>query len=112
MPRNGRANRCGWPATSVRTTMRTPINRQPVTLMAKVDHGKAPGACGHLVLTPYLAIAPRVPPSAMASVTSQTCGRVEKPRGATLRSAPIPVSYTHLRAHETRHDLVCRLLLE
>src|SRR5450759_4568907 len=27
---------------------------------------------------------------------------------ATLDS----VSYTHLRAHETRHDLVCRLLLE
>src|SRR5665648_226442 len=24
----------------------------------------------------------------------------------------ISVSYTHLRAHETRHDLVCRLLLE
>ena len=24
----------------------------------------------------------------------------------------IPVSYTHLRAHETRHDIVCRLLLE
>ena len=23
-----------------------------------------------------------------------------------------PVYYTHLRAHETRHDLVCRLLLE
>src|SRR5450759_1301578 len=22
----------------------------------------------------------------------------------------MPVSYTHLRAHETRHDLVCRLL--
>src|SRR5450756_3226554 len=27
-------------------------------------------------------------------------------------SSPAPVSYTHLRAHETRHDLVCRLLLE
>src|SRR5659263_736936 len=26
--------------------------------------------------------------------------------------SPKPVSYTHLRAHETRHDLVCRLLLE
>src|SRR5450756_2834249 len=26
--------------------------------------------------------------------------------------AAMPVSYTHLRAHETRHDLVCRLLLE
>src|SRR5450759_3226950 len=25
---------------------------------------------------------------------------------------PVTVSYTHLRAHETRHDLVCRLLLE
>src|SRR5665648_555035 len=24
---------------------------------------------------------------------------------------PHTVSYTHLRAHETRHDLVCRLLL-
>ena len=27
-------------------------------------------------------------------------------------SSLVPVSYTHLRAHETRHDLVCRLLLE
>src|SRR5450756_2667637 len=26
--------------------------------------------------------------------------------------SPTAVSYTHLRAHETRHDLVCRLLLE
>src|SRR5450756_2658961 len=26
-------------------------------------------------------------------------------------SVRVPVSYTHLRAHETRHDLVCRLLL-
>src|SRR5450756_3120534 len=25
---------------------------------------------------------------------------------------PERVSYTHLRAHKTRHDLVCRLLLE
>src|SRR5450759_601809 len=27
-----------------------------------------------------------------------------------LAAASYPVSYTHLRAHETRHDLVCRLL--
>src|SRR5665648_292901 len=27
-------------------------------------------------------------------------------------NTPEAVSYTHLRAHETRHDLVCRLLLE
>src|SRR5450759_2162025 len=40
-------------------------------------------------------------------------------RSVTVRRPPLlsacrvrePVSYTHLRAHETRHDLVCRLLL-
>src|SRR5450756_2094786 len=52
----------------------------------------------------------------------------ERQRGITINTAhveyetpnrhyahvdcPGPVSYTHLRAHETRHDLVCRLLLE
>src|SRR5450756_159836 len=30
----------------------------------------------------------------------------------TRATSSTPVSYTHLRAHETRHDLVCRLLLE
>src|SRR5450756_791286 len=30
----------------------------------------------------------------------------------TRKDAAKTVSYTHLRAHETRHDLVCRLLLE
>ena len=29
-----------------------------------------------------------------------------------IRRGGIPVSYTHLRAHETVLDLVCRLLLE
>ena len=32
--------------------------------------------------------------------------------GKEIRKAFIPVSYTHLRAHETVLDLVCRLLLE
>jgi len=32
--------------------------------------------------------------------------------GAVMASAPMAVSYTHLRAHETVLDLVCRLLLE
>src|SRR5450756_1207714 len=32
-------------------------------------------------------------------------------RGRVGHGAVEPVSYTHLRAHETRHDLVCRLLL-
>jgi len=29
-----------------------------------------------------------------------------------LEGDPLPVSYTHLRAHETSLHLVCRLLLE
>src|SRR5665648_143093 len=29
-----------------------------------------------------------------------------------FENTPDTVSYTHLRAHETRHDIVCRLLLE
>ncbi|CZR83250.1 aspartate aminotransferase [Clostridioides difficile] len=32
--------------------------------------------------------------------------------GAKVPCVLKSVSYTHLRAHETRHDLVCRLLLE
>ena len=32
--------------------------------------------------------------------------------GTLYGECPNPVSYTHLRAHETRGNLVCRLLLE
>ena len=34
------------------------------------------------------------------------------PPQLVMQNAVGAVSYTHLRAHETRHDLVCRLLLE
>src|SRR5450759_4981767 len=33
-------------------------------------------------------------------------------QGTRLAYSLVYVAYTHLRAHETRHDLVCRLLLE
>ena len=36
----------------------------------------------------------------------------EDRRGADPERGTTPVSYTHLRAHETVLDLVCRLLLE
>src|SRR5450756_1802377 len=39
-------------------------------------------------------------------------GGVEGVLGVDHRYYVSAVSYTHLRAHETRHDLVCRLLLE
>src|SRR5450756_782086 len=37
--------------------------------------------------------------------------KVELTPGQATGARFEPVSYTHLRAHETRHDLVCRLLL-
>src|SRR5664280_3783665 len=39
-------------------------------------------------------------------------GSGTEPAGAPTRSCSSTVSYTHLRAHETVLDLVCRLLLE
>src|SRR5665648_179912 len=37
---------------------------------------------------------------------------LRKPTSRLTGQTTETVSYTHLRAHETRHDLVCRLLLE
>src|SRR5450756_3049847 len=39
-----------------------------------------------------------------------TMARAAEDTGLSLYD--MTVSYTHLRAHETRHELVCRLLLE
>src|SRR5450759_3539876 len=39
-------------------------------------------------------------------------GQPNEARVEALQVDIKPVSYTHLRAHETRHDIVCRLLLE
>src|SRR5450759_5166158 len=70
-------------------------------------------------------VAMDVPPTTTALENLQTNpwrlwtrrrGRTRPRRLPTRRARPGPapatVSYTHLRAHETRHDLVCRLLLE
>src|SRR5665648_218141 len=58
-------------------------------------------------------------PGAMSNDTSRTAEtppndllsrrRLSAAVAVTTRCT-LPVSYTHLRAHETRHDLVCRLL--
>ena len=48
---------------------------------------------------------PQVGVAGFMVADARVAGRVEGQRG-------VPVSYTHLRAHETVLDLVCRLLLE
>src|SRR5450759_5596975 len=54
--------------------------------------------------------------AAMDGVRSRSMSATSSRPSYVFRSAPpagrCAVSYTHLRAHETRHDLVCRLLLE
>src|SRR5665648_1214820 len=49
-------------------------------------------------------------PAASSAATANVAAAVQ--RRASVIDVPLAVSYTHLRAHETRHDLVCRLLLE
>eukprot|EP00658_Telonema_sp_P-2_P013006 TRINITY_DN14941_c0_g1_i1.p1 TRINITY_DN14941_c0_g1~~TRINITY_DN14941_c0_g1_i1.p1 ORF type:complete len:101 (-),score=24.19 TRINITY_DN14941_c0_g1_i1:67-369(-) len=59
---------------------------------------------------PPLAVVDRGAPSSIARRRSSSA------RSTSTLSCPysalIPVSYTHLRAHETPEHLVCRLLLE
>ena len=52
--------------------------------------------------------------SALWGTTDRLMRASQEPRYASrlVNDLSRPVSYTHLRAHETRHDLVCRLLLE
>ena len=48
-----------------------------------------------------------------ATTAGPTCAvTTVDPPAATITPVKAPVSYTHLRAHETVLDLVCRLLLE
>src|SRR5450756_2675212 len=57
----------------------------------------------------------RSSPRRTPRLTRTRRGTATREPSAAASIAPISmsaVSYTHLRAHETRHDLVCRLLLE
>ena len=52
--------------------------------------------------------------SSLASIPPEldTDDVVEISQSFSCNKCGTPVSYTHLRAHETSQDLVCRLLLE
>src|SRR5665811_1059245 len=68
-----------------------------------------PRACSFWVEIPISAPNPNSPPSVkrLLALTRTTAASTS----ATNRSAAVrSVSYTHLRAHETVLDLVCRLL--
>ena len=77
-------------------------------------------------MTKYIFVTGGVVSGLGKGITAASLGRLLKSRGLKVAAqkldpyinvdpgtmSPYPVSYTHLRAHETRHDLVCRLLLE
>ena len=56
----------------------------------------------------------RSPVAKASSVSNRAAGERAKNAAQKARTAawPTTVSYTHLRAHETVLDIVCRLLLE
>src|SRR5450756_355178 len=80
--------------------------------------GAAAGIVAALVLLPLAASSSAASrtansaaiPAAAARQLSMTMERWAKLSGDAKPLWIAAVSYTHLRAHETRHDLVCRLL--
>src|SRR5665648_144894 len=110
MPRNVEAS---W-ATTSRPVFSTEVarasrsngdsERRSMTSIDLPSSAAAAAASRHtLTMGPYAAKVTCSPGRATVALN--------KGRGAevALRSVS-PFSYTHLRAHETRHDLVCRLL--
>ena len=71
---------------------------------------------GHIISTGYNGSPRGLPHCSEETCLRQTLSSLEKShlcRGVHAeQNTIIPVSYTHLRAHETVLDLVCRLLLE
>src|SRR5450756_875585 len=84
------------------TTLKTPGVR-PASSRARAKFTTESGVSVAGLMTTVL-------PHTRAAVVFQAGIAIGKFHG--VMKAQTPVSYTHLRAHETRHDLVCRLLLE
>src|SRR5678816_4705682 len=84
-----------------------------LSLIFKAQRGLAPQYLIGVILRPH---------SASSHRPLRSCNRLDLlvPRSRTAMAqarsfasiGPSPVSYTHLRAHETPEHLVCRLLLE
>eukprot|EP00825_Cyclidium_porcatum_P028455 TRINITY_DN30709_c0_g1_i1.p1 TRINITY_DN30709_c0_g1~~TRINITY_DN30709_c0_g1_i1.p1 ORF type:complete len:462 (-),score=36.85 TRINITY_DN30709_c0_g1_i1:10-1395(-) len=75
-----------------------------------VDLVEYPTAVSATFDVKYLALPEKIITSTISE--NQKYFAVESANGPMYSALIPPVSYTHLRAHETRHDLVCRLLLE
>ena len=71
-----------------------------------------PEWCGANVVIEGIPDFTHIPPSSRLQMPDGTTLTVDMENRPCHLPAPVTVSYTHLRAHETEADLVCRLLLE
>src|SRR5450759_169841 len=77
--------------------------RDPAVLKSSRPAAIGPGqAIVFLKLIDYIA-------AVVQRIDTQVIGAAGAARPAGIKRIKKSVSYTHLRAHETRHDLVCRL---
>src|SRR5659263_454467 len=89
------------PVRSARWVRRTPSG-------AEAERpGRALSGPGRALSGPGRALQPRCRRADVAGVSRLLAGATV----IAIATSAGAVSYTHLRAHETRHDLVCRLLL-
>src|SRR5665647_315844 len=97
-----------------RTGRATPVDGRAGSTVASSATPREPTDGTRVLDRPRRNVA-AVPTTTTASVSATRgcyrCG-TRRPVGAHRRPPPPPVSYTHLRAHETDSYLVCRLLLE
>src|SRR5450756_2911676 len=72
-----------------------------------------PYTTGHIMIAPYVhtGTIEELEPETLTEMMVLAQRSMSAIREAFGPDGFNPVSYTHLRAHETRHDLVCRLLL-
>src|SRR5450756_2018081 len=81
--------------------------RTGVVTFSSGNHSQSIGLSASLLGMPATIVMPHDAPAAKVAATKGYGGNV-----VIYDRYKEAVSYTHLRAHETRHDLVCRLLLE
>src|SRR5665648_157711 len=117
-----RLSNCGWRRLRVVTRRWTPARHH----LRQGTSSPAPGPAGDEAARPVRlrrreeagcsddrASSVLVPDPDGPSTVNTPSAAGERPRAERIPSfRSVSVSYTHLRAHETRHDLVCRLLLE
>ena len=93
------------PASATVSVSASPVT-VPVSGIVSVAPVAVTGSVSPAIVT---APAPATVSASSAMVTATVPTKVTAPVPTSSSQA---VSYTHLRAHETREDLVCRLLLE